>query len=162
MSIELRPAGPADGPLLLAWRNDPVTRAAAFSTGEVAPGEHEAWLRRKLADPRATLWMILLDGEPAGQLRLDAAADGTAEVSLAVAPHARGRGIARAALALAAAQAPAGVRELVARIKEDNIASVRAFTAAGFAETGAAGGVVELRRLVSPSHGGVEQRPRQA
>ena len=60
---------------------------------------------------------------------------------------ARGRGVGREALRLAAAEARErlGVTELSARVKPDNEASLRSFAAAGYAEFKRDADVVELR-----------------
>ena len=146
--ISLRRAQARDAELLLSWRNDAVTRRFAFNSGEVSPAEHAAWLERRLADSGCVLWIAEDDGMAVGQVRLDRDGD-AAEVSITTAPEARGRGHAVAMLQLAAAQAAdeLAVERLVARIKQGNEASLRAFRRAGFSEEGdAADGVLRLER----------------
>jgi RimJ/RimL family protein N-acetyltransferase len=145
--IALRPAEPGDADRLLAWRNDPQTRAFAFNSGEVSLEEHTSWLRSRLADPDCVLWVAEDDGVPVGQVRLDREGD-AAEVSITVAPEARGRGLA-AAILDAAVDAARGhdVARLLARILPGNVASERAFARAGFAVTGRdENGVLTLER----------------
>jgi RimJ/RimL family protein N-acetyltransferase len=151
MTISLRSAGFGDAARLLAWRNDPATRRASFATAAVDAAGHAAWLRARLADP-ATLLLIAedADGTAVGQVRLDRdRARDAGEVSIAVAPQARGRGIARAALAALAARDDLGVATLRARVKADNAPSLALFAAAGYAETRReADGTVVLERAV--------------
>jgi len=128
----LRGAGLSDSDRVLAWRNDPATRAWSFSPKPVSADEHAEWLDRTLADPRHILLIIEHDGTALGQVRLDR--DGSsATVSIALDPRARGRGLGEAALRETTRLADqVGLERLAARIKPDNAASLAAFAAAGF------------------------------
>jgi RimJ/RimL family protein N-acetyltransferase len=77
---------------------------------------------------------ILQDGRGAdvGQGRIDLRR-GTVEISLALRPSSRGRGLGRAAIQSLTQNAfRSGARRVIARIKMDNPASVIAFIKAGF------------------------------
>jgi RimJ/RimL family protein N-acetyltransferase len=131
--LTLRPASHDDSEQLLAWRNDPRTRAASLNTDEVTRDEHERWLVRSLDATDRTVFVAELDGRPVGTVRLDDGGRRQLEVSLTVAPEWRGKGIA--SQLLHAVEATAGARgavRLVARIKASNDASVRAFKNAGW------------------------------
>lgn len=131
--VALRPATRDDAAALLAWRNDPETRAASRSQAAVSPDEHLAWLDRQLARTDGALLVAEREGAAVGQVRLDPAADGTTEVSLTVAPEHRGRGLAEALLRAAEAHARAAGRvRLSAWIRAGNERSVRAFRHAGY------------------------------
>lgn len=133
--LALRRATTDDAPLLHAWRNDPETRRNSISTEEIPFDEHAAWLARKLANDGCVLYIVCEGDEPVAHVRLDRLDDDAAEISVTVAPTARGRGIGRAAIA-AATEAGAealGVTRVVARVKPENGASRSAFTAAGYA-----------------------------
>lgn len=140
--VTLRAATAADADLLLAWRNDPATRAASFTTGEVDPAGHRAWLAARLADPACSVWIAEQDGTPIGQVRLDGDAD-EAEISVGLAPEARGRGLGAAVIAKACAAGAAAT--VLARVRPGNEASLRAFRQAGFSDAGATEDAVELR-----------------
>jgi RimJ/RimL family protein N-acetyltransferase len=131
--VRLRAATAADADLLLAWRNDPATRAASFSSEEIPREAHLRWLAGKLEDDNCALLVIEVAGAPVGQVRLEKDGD-TAEIHIALAPAARGRSIGRQALQAAVGQAPVtlGAKHVVARVKADNESSLRAFEAAGF------------------------------
>jgi len=150
MTISLRDAAFTDSARLLRWRNDPAIRRASFSAGAVGEAEHEAWLRARLADPATLLLIAEEDGLAVGQVRLDRdGANGAGEVSIAVAPQARGRGIGRTMLMALAARDDLGVATLRARVKADNAASLALFAAAGYAEVRReADGTVVLERAV--------------
>lgn len=145
--LDLRPAGLGDEALLLAWRNDPVTREASFDTGKVDPAEHHRWLAGKLEDPDCVLLIVEEDGRPVGQVRLDRLDGESAEISIALAPKARGRGLGRGALRRAVLEAPTllGVSTVKALVKRGNDASLASFAAAGFLVIGERDGVVELQ-----------------
>jgi RimJ/RimL family protein N-acetyltransferase len=147
-NLRLRPARRTDADRLRLWRNDPETRARSFSRQEISEAEHLGWLERKLADPACLLLIVEENGTPVGQVRLDRVSAGEAEVSIGLAPSARGRGIGRRALGLAAGEGARalGVARLRAEIQEDNQASLHAFAAAGFGEAARSRGVVTLTR----------------
>ena len=149
--VTLRPAQPSDEKQLLLWHNEPTTRAASLNPASVSLEDHRRWLASKLADDRCALFIIVADAEPIGQVRLDRLDDELAEVSIGLAPEARGQGAGREALRLAATQAGErlGVKTLVARIKADNEQSVRSFAAAGFSEVLREDDLVELRRPIA-------------
>jgi spore coat polysaccharide biosynthesis predicted glycosyltransferase SpsG/RimJ/RimL family protein N-acetyltransferase len=135
LTMAARRARSDDAPLLLAWRNDPVTRAASRSTAEVDPAEHEAWLHRVLADPGRMLLVVEDRGEPVGTVRFDREEPGLWEVSVTVAPEVRGRGLAHRVLAVGEAawrrEVGTGPRVL-ASVRPDNTASARLFRSAGY------------------------------
>ncbi|HEX2470285.1 MAG TPA: GNAT family N-acetyltransferase [Candidatus Limnocylindrales bacterium] len=146
-AVEVRPATTADAALLLSWANDPDTRAASFHPARIEPGEHAAWLARTLTLPTRRLLIGMLDGQPIGQVRLDAIGPGQAEVGISVDPDRRGLGLGSQLLAagLEAGRRDRefGVERFVARVRVGNEASMRLFEHAGFIlrETGTCEGV---------------------
>jgi RimJ/RimL family protein N-acetyltransferase len=148
MRLALRQATAADEARLLAWRNDPQTRAQAFSSSVVEPDEHHRWLRTRLDDHDTVLAIAELDGQAVGTVRLDRRDRTVAELSITVAPEHRGRGLAKEAIALGVSQAREmlGASTVIARIKRTNTPSLRAFTAAGFSTPRERDGVIEVQR----------------
>ena len=146
--VRLRRARAEDGPLLLAWRNDPATRAASLSQHEISPDEHRRWLHRKLGDPECFLFIVEESTQPVGQVRVDRLSSALAELSIALAPEARGRGLGRRAIELGTTEAreALGVQSVKARVRADNESSLRAFRATGYEDAGRAGDIIELRR----------------
>ena len=132
--MRLRPATMEDAERLFDWRNDPVTRAASVHRDPVAWDDHLAWLEAALADPSRRI-LIAEDRVPQGTVRLDGGQ--RTEVSITLAPAARGHGLATPILRLATD----GRGPFVARIRPDNAASRRAFEAAGFTYTHHEGGM---------------------
>lgn len=133
-SLALRPAAADDARLIWEWRNDPTTRAMSFQTDPVPWETHRDWFDRSRANPARRLWIAESTSEPVAMVRLDETGPGAGEISINVAPTARGRGVGPAALRLATdlALAPGGCSVVVARIKPANTASIRAFQQAGY------------------------------
>lgn len=146
-AITLRAAGHGDSDDLLAWRNDPVTRANSRNTGAIEPDTHAAWLDRALADPARRIWIAERDGHKLGTVsavRLDATA---VELSITVAPAARGRGAGSAMLRAAvdaASRAWPGA-EVRAAVRVGNDASRRLFARCGFVAAGTRDGYLDYR-----------------
>lgn len=136
MSEELavREASPDDARLVFTWRNDPRTRAASFDQEAIAWPQHEQWFTQTLARADRHLLMLEADQAPVGVIRFDATTADTWEVSINLAPEARGRGLGAAALRRAVAWLGHNERptEVIAEVKPDNEASTRVFVAAGF------------------------------
>ena len=134
MRPTLRPATREDSDRLLAWRNDPDAVRTSMTGSPVSPGEHALWVDDRLRRPLPRLWIAEVDGIAVGQVRLDVDDQGAGVVSIAVAREHRGRGLAAAmldALAGIAAGDP-NVHRLIARVREDNAPSLRAFRRAGY------------------------------
>ncbi|HEY7702377.1 MAG TPA: GNAT family N-acetyltransferase [Candidatus Limnocylindrales bacterium] len=138
--VTLRAATAADEQILLAWANDPVTRAAGFQPEPIPAADHRRWLADRLRSRSGRLLIGIAGDTPVGQVRLDRHADGRVEVGIAVAPEARGRGIGATLLALALDEArrdaTLGPAAFIARIRPDNAASIALFAGAGFRRIG--------------------------
>lgn len=133
-SLRLREAGRGDARLLFDWANDPTTRRMSFSVSAIEWDEHVSWLDATLRDPDCHLWIALDGATPVGQLRLDASGGREATLSFSVAPEWRGRGYGGVILRLAAeaARDTGRISALVAWVRPENEASLRAFARAGY------------------------------
>ncbi len=135
-TIKLRLAEPNDCRVVFAWANDPETRSASFHTQIIAFEEHEAWFAAAIAG-YDSLFIIEAGDEPVGVTRIEAIAGDTAEVSVNLAPVARGRGLAAVAImALVPRARTRGFRKLIARVRADNTRSQRVFEKSGFSREG--------------------------
>jgi RimJ/RimL family protein N-acetyltransferase len=133
--IVLRPVAAEHADLLLAWVNRPDSLAGKIETqGSISRDAHVAWLARRLADPLTRMCLVCVDGEPVGQVRLQAGDDGVAVVDIFVLPEARRGGVARAAItgALADWARLHGWVKARAVVKRDNERSAALFRALGF------------------------------
>jgi UDP-2,4-diacetamido-2,4,6-trideoxy-beta-L-altropyranose hydrolase len=131
--VVLRRANAGDAARLLAWRNEADAIRFSVSRRPVSEAEHRAWFTQRLSDPKPRLWIAEVGGAPAGQIRSDVA-DGTATVSIVVAPSFRGQGLGRAILdaLIDMAAGDAEIRDFKALADPENIASLRAFENSGF------------------------------
>ena len=130
-AVELRPATPDDAELLWLWRNDPVTREQSRERSPIEWADHERWLDKTLADPSKRVMIAMSGpGQPVGMIRFDARADEDSEVSIAVAPHRRGKGIGSAILH--AGCQVVSERRLIADLRDDNGSSRGMFERCGF------------------------------
>ncbi len=145
-SMRLREAVPADEETLLEWANDPQVRRAAFNTDPIDAATHADWYRGKLKSADTAFFIGEYDGRSIGYARVDRWSVETGEIGASIEASARGRGLGRHLIALAAERGAnqLGVRQIVARVKRENARSVRAFEAAGFTGLAATGGYVTL------------------
>lgn len=153
-ALTLREVTNADAELLLRWRNDETTRAMSVSQGEVSLEDHRAWLARSLASEARVLRIARAESGDVGVLRLDRGEHGEWEISLTIAPEARGAGHATGLLRAGEALARGlGALRLVARIRPENERSVRAFKAAGYygfaTRVGADGSLLHCERRLA-------------
>jgi RimJ/RimL family protein N-acetyltransferase len=125
----VRDATEDDFDLLLAWRNDPETRAWSRATEPVAVDEHRAWLSTVLTNGDRRLLVAEQDRVPVGTVRFDRVG-GRWEVSITVAPEVRGRRLA--VPILLAAERVLGHATVRACVHRDNAASLALFRRAGY------------------------------
>jgi RimJ/RimL family protein N-acetyltransferase len=140
--LRLRTATQEDDRFLYELANDLQVRAASFSSEPIPWDDHERWLRHKLADPNAAIFIAEEVGSTrAGAVRFDVA-DGTAVISVALTGAFRGRGHSRSLIDFAVRRilARPDVSAIRAFVKSQNQASARAFLSAGFTEDVEAGG----------------------
>lgn len=134
-SVLLRPVRDSDSDSLLAWRNDPFTRIASLSRRRISRRSHEHWFQ--CARPR-TMWIAYDTTEmlpkDVGVFRCDWLRSGTYEVSVIVAPQHRRRGYGKAIIMAGTRQMHNGYKAslLMATIRIENAASIRAFSACGY------------------------------
>ncbi|MFN3648003.1 MAG: GNAT family N-acetyltransferase [Armatimonadota bacterium] len=136
--LHLRGATADDAELLWQWTNDPAVRASSFSSAPIPWEEHVRWLDGVLANPDRVLWIAEGDlREPVGQVRFDRVGDHVV-ISVSLASTCRGRGYGPALIGAACSKYRLSVApvEVVAYIKDENAASVRAFERAGFVRSG--------------------------
>jgi len=143
--LRLRPATLQDARRLYAWRRDPVTMRQSKNTEDFDFDAHLRWLTGTLPDTGRRLQIAEEDGNPVGVVRADRR-DGVWVLSWTVAPHARGRGVGKHMVRLAATGL---VGEVLAEIKRGNGASMAIAAWAGLIQTGAAGDLIFWRRAAN-------------
>jgi RimJ/RimL family protein N-acetyltransferase len=134
-AVTLRPATEDDAKAMFEWQQDPAIRRFAHRPEPPTWQEHTEWLARRLAQPDAGLFSVVMsDRTPVGVVRLDGV-DGEGEsfvVNVFVDRAWQRRGIAAAALR--ACRRIIGAATLTAEVHPDNVASHRLFRRAGFSE----------------------------
>jgi L-amino acid N-acyltransferase YncA len=132
-TLALRKACAADAIDILAWRNDPVTRAMSRNTGVIGCDDHLQWFAAALQDP-ARLLLIAMAGEAkVGMARFDELAPRVWEVSINLNPACRGQGLSHAVLSGALqAITERHAERIMAEIKPTNAVSRHLFEAHGF------------------------------
>ncbi len=133
--VSLRQAHFADSAAMFAWQSAPGVRAYTRNPTAPKPGEHERWLKAKLADPDCIFNIVLCGDELVGILRFDRLpARDASEISILIAAERQGLGIGSHALALGKRLLPK--ERIVAAIHAENRASIRMFEAAGYRVAG--------------------------
>lgn len=131
--LHARAATLDDARALFEWRNDQDTRAASRTHEPVAWQDHLSWLTASLNDPDRRLLICEDSGARIGTARWDRLDRQSWEVSITLAPEARGQRLAGAVLAAAERMldVPDPIR-LVATVHEKNLPSQRLFARAGY------------------------------
>ena len=132
--IYLRFAENEDKIDLLNWRNELETRKASFNTEKIDQKDHERWFNNSIKNKKRNIFIICdKNCNKLGQIRFDRGND-TAEVDISLNPKYRNLGVGSLALSKGANRYinNFNINILVARVKSNNIASVKALQKAGF------------------------------
>ena len=134
-ALEVRPVHGGDEALLFDWANDAVVRANAFNPEPITLQQHARWFRARLADTQGCRIFILqaVNGIEAGQVRFDRR-DDCWEIGYSMDCAFRQLGLGGQLLraAVAALASEMGTVQVMGRVKPDNVASARIFSALGF------------------------------
>lgn len=131
--IALRFARPDDLMPLLRLSNEPSVRRSSLCSDPITLEEHAQWFTGRLLNPAVRMWVLDFQGLLLGHIRYVREDPTTAEISLAVAPAFRRRGLARRLLASCYdACEELRVRRLRAVVRVENHASAEVFRRAGF------------------------------
>lgn len=137
MELSIRPAAMTDLELFFRWKNDPVALQNSFDSRPVSLEDHTRWFSGKLEQPQALLLVFENERhEAVGHVRFETEGD-TAIIGITVDPAFRGQQLSSRMLEMACthyfSQHPD--KRILAFVKIDNLASCKAFTAAGFSES---------------------------
>ncbi|MBD2113948.1 MULTISPECIES: UDP-2,4-diacetamido-2,4,6-trideoxy-beta-L-altropyranose hydrolase [Cyanophyceae] len=136
--IRLRPVNEEDCSLLWHWANDPVTRASSFSSELISWHEHIQWFNAKIKSESCTMYIALNNrDQPVGLIRCEVDAKNEAVVSINIASQYRGMGYASSIIEKSSSKMlrNSKLHQLNAYVKQDNLASIKAFLKAGFKQT---------------------------
>ena len=132
--IKMRLATISDSESLFDWRSDRLSRSMSFDDTIPTFEEHRAWFENSLSNVNRTMYVGELGTDKIGVCRFDLnKSESLAEVSINMNPKSRGRGLGKRFLT-------EGVEcylennkyDLLAKVKPENIASLKIFEAAGF------------------------------
>ena len=140
---------------LWEWRNDLESRRNSVVNDEVPWSDHLRWFNASFANSERVIFIGELSGKKCGMVRFDRVQPrrNVWDVSIAINPPMRGRGVGGIALAKACAQMEArhGACVFAAKVRPRNIPSIRMFERRGFSVVSDANDFVHLRR--SPTTG---------
>jgi len=134
--INLRQVTSKDKELLFMWANDPALRNQSINQNEITMDQHSRWLYQRLNDSNTKMWILEKDGIPVGQIRWDLKGE-EAMLDYSISAALRGRGLGKEILKKCINELRkiwTGII-LMAEVKEKNIASIKAITAAGFKQS---------------------------
>lgn len=144
-SVRLTPVTPEHAEAMARWMADPEIARGLGLRREPSLEATRAWIDRAAGDPTCHPFAILAGGAHVGNVVLDLMDDylGTARLSIYVGERsARGAGVARRALALAAGEAAEALRlhKLWLTVHVGNAPAIAAYARAGFLVEGVARG----------------------
>jgi len=121
---------------LFKWRNHPEVRKNSLNSEPILWQQHQAWFSNKINDSRSITYIAYYDDEKIGSIRFDEKED-LIKISVMVNPdyfeQGFGSKIIRSGTEKFIKEKKIN-KPLIAEIKRDNIASIKAFQKAGFKE----------------------------
>lgn len=133
-NIVLRDAVEEDAKLIFEWRNDPWIIERGSLNKTVTWEEHSGWFTGLLASPSSHMFIVEIDGTPAGQVRF-VGENTHVDISIYLLKEFIGGGMGVSAIRQACEKIPEilDTKYIVAHILDGNTQSIRAFEKAGFA-----------------------------
>jgi RimJ/RimL family protein N-acetyltransferase len=135
--LHLRRITDDDAQLIFKWANDDDVRNNAINKHKIKWNDHINWFNKKLQSPDTFMFIGFLKDEPVGQIRFDKENDDYV-IDYSIAKIHRGKGLGTEIV-------KAGIKILtetihkpftvVAQVKEENIASIKVFTALHFTKS---------------------------
>lgn len=133
--MEIRPANQTDSEDLLIWRNDPLSVSMSEFNQTVTHEQHANWIKLSLCNPNRAIFIGELKGLKIGVCRFDYVPQGKySDTSINLNPIARSKGFSPTLLAecIKQYQLIYNGRPLKARIRKQNLASIRLFEKCNF------------------------------
>jgi RimJ/RimL family protein N-acetyltransferase len=146
--LDFRSADKSDEAILLAWRNDELTRANSHHSDPISFLQHKEWFRKSLENPNRKIFIAMENNQSVGMIRLDENSLTRDQfLSWVIAPDYRGRGLGSRMLAEVCRRFPDF--DLIAEIKQGNEPSRAMVSKCGFRISSCENGVETwLRRKV--------------
>ncbi len=137
IDLRIRDVKPVDINDIFEWRNHLEIRKNFFDAKPVSWDKHKQWFKRKIKEPNTTIYIAYCAEEKIGSIRFDCE-DKVIKVSIMLNPSFLGRGLGSKLIRIGTERfltVEKTDRPLIAEIKKDNIASIKAFQKAGFRES---------------------------
>ena len=130
--IKIRCAKSDDVDLLYRWTNDEQVRIQSFTSDSISYESHCVWFLRKLSDESTVIFIVEVDSVPASVVRFEIE-NNSSIIGISIDEKFRGKGLGSVVISK-------GIQEyfkmndlpILAYIKKDNTASIRAFEKSGF------------------------------
>lgn len=133
-NLYLRKAELADIDMYYNWANDPVVRSNSFNTEQIPYEDHVIWFNEAIKRDDVALFVLMDDDMPVGQIRINIS-DAVAEISYSIASEFRGKGYGGKIVSLLIErirEEMPKIKTVSARVKPDNLASMKVFEKIGF------------------------------
>jgi RimJ/RimL family protein N-acetyltransferase len=130
--LTIRKAESDDVDLLYNWSNDQLVREQSFTSDVIPYDTHCDWFRNKLISNESLIFIVEMEGVPAGIVRFESDNE-TTSIGISIDKLFRGKGLGSETIKI-------GVNQyfkeknlpILASIKKDNIPSIKSFEKAGF------------------------------
>jgi RimJ/RimL family protein N-acetyltransferase len=130
--MKLRKVTYDDWKILLIWRNDPITMKHSFTQEPITEQVHKLWFNDSLINDRRSIYILEVDLIPIGFIRSDILEVNKYLLSWNIDPAYRGNGYGNKILEIFLKDK---YGEFIAKIKPENIASIRMAEKNGFLKT---------------------------
>lgn len=120
--------------LLFQWANDKEVRKNSFSTQNISYENHMKWFREVLKKDSIIQFIFIHENQPIGQARITVYGT-TAEIGYSICAEKRNMGFGKEMLALLILkirQDFPNIKQLRAKVKQENAASQKVFSDLGF------------------------------
>ena len=131
--IVITSAGEEDMRDIWEWRNHPAVRGNFFNTAAVSWEEHQKWFQERMSDSHCRIYIARRGEEKVGVIRFEPEGKG-AQVSVHLNPVCLGQGLGSRVIRAGTRRflKEQAAQPVIARIIKRNVASVKAFTKAGY------------------------------
>lgn len=135
--LKLRSVESHDVDDLFKWRNHPDVRKNSFNINTISWDDHKKWFETKRRDPNTIVYIAYWGENKIGSIRFEEK-DEVVKVNVMLNPDFIGKGFGSKLIRVGTEKfinARKPNKPIIAEIKKDNIASIKAFQKAGFKES---------------------------
>lgn len=137
MNFKFKKANSKDRKDLFEWRNSETARKNSLNQDVISWSEHKEWFSNRVKDPNTTIYIVYLDELKIGSIRFEEK-ENFFRISIVLAPEHTGKGLSADIIKAGTELFLKGEKvkkPVIAEVKENNIASIKAFKRAGFKES---------------------------